>query len=374
MIAYLIVAYKFMYIFWHFIYFIYKYLYNLYCFSMSLTPLWAVDHFVHIGFHKKPTPEFDARLKQRLDAISWNVHHLVSFVDESKYFPEDVEELQIVFLAQSLTDFVHLCHLKWTMPIMREQFEAQKAQEINPQVRAYLEKQIDGFWQKLEKTVASFEEWKSWDAGKFWKLPENIKADIDAQDGLFKGFMANDFANVLEEMCKHFEWQNVYNIHTSVDVRNDDVSNPKRKQEIVSYAIDTLWEERVIFSGMRDGDMDKIVWAFQAKERDAEYEEWLKKAGITLEAYERMHGNASQQILDMHRKITLSRANRIAQKFFEEIKKRWYAVTPKTKHWLVGEYYGRCVSAYGSNLFLYRFPKDRIEPLEEFSLLHPWDK
>lgn len=339
---------------------------------MSHTPLTDIDHFVHIWFHKEPIPEFDARLKQRLDTIAWNVHHIVNFVDESMYFPEDLDELQIVFLAQSLTDFIHLCHLKSCIPMMSAQFDAQFS-EIPDVVLKYLQEVTDGIWQKVQTPVAAFEQWKQENRGSFWELPADIKAQVQEHDSIFITFMSENFQSILDTMSQHFAWHNIYDIKTSSHVRNDEVANRERKQETVSYALKLLWEQRVIFSGMRDGDMNRILWALNAKENDAVYERHLTEAWITLWAHEKMYGNAHQYVLDLNRNITLSRANSIAQKFFDQVKTKWFSITPGTNHWIVGEYYGRCVQAYGSNLLLYRFKKEKTLPLQEFSLVHPSD-
>ena len=114
----------------------------------------------------------------------------------------------------------------------------------------------------------------------------------------------------MNHLVQHFKGKNIFGIETVIDARNDDVANKERKEEIVEYAQKLLGSERILFSTMKDAEVNRIVDAITAEADDKKRKKMLKESRITLEEREKDYGNATQYLLEIGRNLTIQRAKR----------------------------------------------------------------
>lgn len=334
---------------------------------MPLQELQSMDHLVHIGFDRKEQPEFTWNVKERIEKISDSTSHILNFVDETDYHPDDLEDLQILRIADALRTFLCSCQLQ--SMFSGTDFDTSKPlEEIPQELLLEIQTSLDGTYQKIQQGVKSYNDWIDKDF-LITPLPKEIQEEVDIHDAVFQDIMGAWFGKYLNHLVQHFKGKNIFGIETVIDARNDDVANKERKEEIVEYAQKLLGSERILFSTMKDAEVNRIVDAITAEADDKKRKKMLKESRITLEEREKDYGNATQYLLEIGRNLTIQRAKRSWEKFTENIETLWYMITHATQHILWGEYYGRCVHSWRSNLELYWIKKENIEILSHSSLI-----
>lgn len=101
-----------------------------------------MTHLVHIGFDKGEQPDFESRIIKRLQSTADDATHVLNFVDESPFIDEDVELMQKNKLAETLSSFIAVCHLKST-PLSQHFDYDRRLDDIPQEVIAFLKKRLD---------------------------------------------------------------------------------------------------------------------------------------------------------------------------------------------------------------------------------------
>ncbi len=329
-----------------------------------------MTHLVHIWYDEWEHLDFETRVISHLQEISDKAFHVVNFVDETLYTIEDMKVVEKNLLAQALADFLHICDLKSTN-LARDLNFGKNLQNIPWKVLDFLRKELDGQWQAMEKPTVLFNEW-SRNSRLDSDLPAHIRTEIDEHDAIKIKIFWERFNDILWKMLQEFQWKNIFWIEVWEDIRNDNVSNIERKLSITESARALLWEERIIFSGMRDGDMHKVMLANKWEEDDVEFEKMIKDSNIDYKEWETPYGNATKMLTQENRNLAMERAERYFKAFFAAVQEKGFCVSRShTLHNLWGEYFERCVHSYGVTLMLYWMEEGNIQPKAQISLKKP---
>jgi hypothetical protein len=186
---------------------------------------------------------------------SWTI---LNFVDESWYTRDENQNLQVIKLANTISDFLTFCHTSSCFSSYRLFFLNKLLSENPAIVINYLFDYLDWIWQLIEKPVDSFNSFKTKYLELWLDLPVWIKNEVRNHDAVFKIIYSSKFLDILIQLREIFDWLNPYNLVDDDSIRNDDVWNKYRKLEIVEYAEKLLWKERIVFTWMIDSEIDKI--------------------------------------------------------------------------------------------------------------------
>lgn len=331
----------------------------------------CLHHLVHVWFDEESQPKLTQSIKKRIEDISDRAWYVLNFVDEPKYSKEEAEKVQVIHLAETLQCFISFNHLK-SMPlwdVMPDDIMWHPQEVID-----YLYKLLDWRWQKLRRKSELEIEWKENELRKnpFSEMPDEVKEDIGITDSYYKSVLSEEFLDILLQLIDHFYWSNIYNINYSNDLTDTAARNQERREEIMEYARNLLWDSRIIVSWMNDWDINKVAWLYWDPEK--EMKKVNKMMWITLpeiEVWEREHWNAHDYVWDTNTDITRLRYERYKEWFFSTLQEKGFLIQPDiTEHVVWWEYINRCVHHYGSMLNMYGIPANRIWVDPSISLVH----
>lgn len=333
-----------------------------------------LHHMVHIWFDEWEHLEFTEAIKKRIRLISDKAWHILNFVDEPLYSQLEAENVQVIKLAEVISDFIAFQHLKST-PLWKHIGDEIKWRQ--PEVINYLMQLLDWQWQKLREPSKLEEDFlKSiHDLRSMWPLPENILNDISQKESLYKNILSEQFLDILLQSANHFNGKNIFGIKTSENLCYTKSKNQERKDEIIEIATSLLWYDRIIVSWMNDWDLNKIITSeSDIVEEMNQRKDDLSKLGITYEIWEQEHWNAQEYVWNINNEITKMRFERYKNDFFSTLKSKWFEISPDiTRHILWWEYYNRCVNNYWRILHKYGVSFDKMGIDPTISLVHPED-
>lgn len=271
----------------------------------------TMHHFVHLGFDWAEQKWLEEVIKYRINIISNKVGFIVNLVDQVIPTKIEAETREIERLAESLSFFLEFKN-PWTK---------------DPNIE-----------KKHPKEVLEF-------VSGLWEI-NNLKSENITEKELLKArenIIKNDFLGMLNQMIEHFRWMNIYWLRHSEEFESRIPKNESRRTEIYEYAIKKLWEERVIITWMDDWDQ----WKIDPRNK------WV--------SYKWNFWNAQQFLTNNRDQVNKLKAERLRDRFFNELDERWLVINPEeTRHVLGWEYLNRCVIAFWKILWLYGIKKDLI--------------
>ena len=271
----------------------------------------TMHHFVHLGFDWAEQKWLEEVIKYRISIISNKVGFIVNLVDQVIPTKIEAETREIERLAESLSFFL--------------EFKNPWAKDPN----------ID---KKHPKEVLEF-------VSGLWEISNLNSGNITGKELLKarENIIRNDFLGMLNQMIEHFRWMNIYWLIHSEEFESRAPKNESRRTEIYEYAIKKLWEERVIITWMDDWDQ----WKIDPRNK------WV--------LYKWNFWNAQQFLTNNRDQVNKLKAERLRDRFFNELDERWLVINPEeTRHVLGWEYLNRCVIAFWKILWLYGIKKDLI--------------
>lgn len=331
----------------------------------------CLHHLVHIGFDEVDQTEFTKAVKQRIESISDNAWDVLNFVDEPKYSEEEAEKLQIIELAETLSDF--LAHQNFQSSPISSLIKDEHLKWPS-EVIEYLYQKLDGKWQKLREKSQLELDWYNnvYKQEIWWEMPQEVKQDIDKSTTYYRHILSEEFLDILIEMIDHFKGKNIYNIPYTDDMTNTTATHQERRDELIAFARKLIWNERIIISWMNDGDIKKFPWIDWTKPEEV-FKSIHKRIWCQLpeqEIWEKHHANASNFTWDVNTEITRLRFERYKEWFFTNLKKKWFLLQPDTTtHIVWWEYKDSCVPSYKKILELYWIPESNIQIDDSISLI-----
>lgn len=288
-----------------------------------MTAIKQITHLVHIGFDSRENTEFIEKIKERIRIIADEVDHLLCFANEPNNTLDEIQHKNVFELAQRLRDFMHGYNvLSWfSCKDFSQRMEMMIRDKTPSPVLDYIEKRV---WEKARYFWKPIE-WY-FEAARFFDPPSaEVRARIQDRDGEFQQFLETEFIIILRELIELFWDTNVFDFPVSERYDNPqiDVQKPERYHEIRDFAIERLWEERILYFPMWNYDMHNFhhLHKYADEKRTAEDE-------IYFEA---------------KKHLILLRLDRFQQYIHGELEKRGYL---HAKHTVWGEYYGACVQNY----------------------------
>ncbi len=314
-------------------------------------------HLTHLWFDEADHPEFEKKIKVAIDSIADKTNIILNIVDETLFTPEELENVQISYLADTLANFIGYYQAWGMCPALFEENKKGiyllEEKWYPKEIFEYLHILLNWIWQKLKESVE-------------YENNPNMHEDIIKHDRVFHEFYRDHFQNVLVKMIYEFHWKNPFKKETSYHIKNPKTKNTKRRLKLEEYALQKLWENRVIFSWMNDWEYDRITRALFEK-----YEPHPMN-----QIHEELFWNATEYVSDVNKYVDITRYDRLKKCFFEAIEERWFQITDNTTHILWWEYYNRCVDAYWSLLELYNIPREKLISISDLhvTLENPEDK
>ena len=199
---------------------------------MQSTPqiITSLYHLVHIWYDCDYQEKLTTSIKNLIEQISDKTWIILNFVDEQLYSREEVEQIQEIKLAKTLSTFIMHYHFQWTnlWHIFAEKGISFLKWE-NEEVIKYLHQLLDWKWQVLKYWTPLERNWLNTNSNILVnEQPANVKEELRIYDTFYKRLLSEEFKDILLKLVNHFYWRNIYWIKTSENIDNVTVNNQER--------------------------------------------------------------------------------------------------------------------------------------------------
>lgn len=299
----------------------------------------TINHFVHLWFDYQEQRDFTKLIKNRINEISKKTNNIINFIDEVIPTKKEAELIHIQKLSYTLSYFINFNYtLSFNSPFFREDL-IYKSHEHPKEIFDFLFNELD------------------------WKI-ESLRSTKNKQEtDFFKEiFIKENFHIILEKLINTFKFQqNIYSIKYNNDFEIKSPFYNDRREEILNFALNKLWENRIIISWMNNWDTSSIKFIKEYSEEE--------KESLMMRYWQ-----AYDYLFSIWKIITNSRYKRLRKHFFESLEKNNLKISNGTKHILWWEYQNRCVRAYWELLNIYWIDEKLINEDNSISLISPRDK
>jgi len=299
------------------------------------------DRWEHIGFTKK--------VLNKISEIKDRTHDILVFVDSPIFSKEEIGLMTVIKLAWTVTSFLDIQHNISRNPPLEKSFIEYLEENYPKEIILDLYDFFKDTYELIRRPIPLIQHLvKNKIAFSSTEQDLEIKKQVKEYDKYYLEAFSKHFLSVLKKLEKKYKRSNIYDMPELSDENKFQIpDNSDRRQKIWDYALENLWENRIINGYMSDGD--EYWWKEKYKDEN------------NSDNQELGYWNAEDYVLDLLMKFDEISMWRDRKEFFDNLRKNNFEITDRTIHILWWEYLWCCVNNFWTLLSeLYGFPESKV--------------